>query len=191
MEEKRYSISEASELLDLETHVLRYWEEELDLEVPRNEMGHRSYTDKEIKIFEHIKLLKDQGLQLKAIKTAIAHMDIEESYTLKLDNENEINIADPSNEKVKHFQVMMKNLFKEALIEHNNIIKEELKEELTHELQEEVSTQIKILEAGYEEKEKERYKRLDEVLREVQSMRKEAAISINRKIPWYKQIFGK
>ena len=30
MKEKRYSISEASRLLEVENHVLRYWEDELD-----------------------------------------------------------------------------------------------------------------------------------------------------------------
>ena len=128
MEEKRYSISEASEILDLEAHVLRYWEEELDLTIPRNDMGHRYYTDEEIKTFENIKLLKDQGLQLKAIKSTILNMDAEESFLFKLKGEDEINIGDPNNEKVKQFQVMMKKLFKEALVEHNHIIKEELKE---------------------------------------------------------------
>ena len=98
MEEKRYTISEASEKLNLETHVLRYWEEELNLEIPRNEMGHRYYTDEEIKVFENIKHLKSRG-QLKAIKTAISDMDENESYILKLNDEEEINIADPNNEK--------------------------------------------------------------------------------------------
>ena len=46
MKEERYSISEASRLLELENHVLRYWEEELDLKIPRNEQGHRYYQEK-------------------------------------------------------------------------------------------------------------------------------------------------
>ena len=40
-EGKRYMISDAAKLIDVETHVLRYWEEELDIQIPRNEMGHR------------------------------------------------------------------------------------------------------------------------------------------------------
>ena len=86
---------------------------------------------------------------------------------------------------------MMKNLFKEALVENNNVIKEELREDLKQDLKEEVSTQLKSIETEYETKEKERYKRLDEVLREVQSMRKETAVAVNRKTPWYKQILGR
>lgn len=68
MGEKRYIISDASKLIEVEAHVLRYWEEELDIEIPRNEMGHRYYTDYYIELFKKIKELKDNGFQLKAIK---------------------------------------------------------------------------------------------------------------------------
>lgn len=68
MSEKRYIISDASKQVEVEAHVLRYWEDELSLEIPRNEMGHRYYTDKNIKLLKNIKYLKEQGFQLKAIK---------------------------------------------------------------------------------------------------------------------------
>ena len=44
-----YYISEAAKLVQVETHVLRYWEEELQLPIKRNEMGHRYYTDQDIR----------------------------------------------------------------------------------------------------------------------------------------------
>ena len=43
MDKQRYMISDAAALVNVESHVLRYWEEELELTVPRNEMGHRYY----------------------------------------------------------------------------------------------------------------------------------------------------
>ena len=43
MKENKYTISEAARLLSVENHVLRYWEEELELNIPRNELGHRYY----------------------------------------------------------------------------------------------------------------------------------------------------
>lgn len=49
---KRYLISEASAITGLEAHVLRYWEEELGMKIPRNELGHRYYTDTEIFNFD-------------------------------------------------------------------------------------------------------------------------------------------
>ncbi|MCI8465720.1 MAG: MerR family transcriptional regulator [Lachnospiraceae bacterium] len=66
-----YLISEASRKLNVEAHVLRYWEEELKLEIPRNELGHRYYTEKQLALFQKIKELKELGYQLKAIKTSL------------------------------------------------------------------------------------------------------------------------
>lgn len=69
--EKRYIISEAAQKTGVESHVLRYWEDELGLEIPRNEMGHRYYTEGLIQLFRQIKELKDSGFQLKAVKTVL------------------------------------------------------------------------------------------------------------------------
>lgn len=66
-----YYISEASKLVQVEPHVLRYWEDELALPISRNEMGHRSYTSEDIDRFRQIKHLKEQGLQLKAIRMVL------------------------------------------------------------------------------------------------------------------------
>ncbi len=66
-----YYISEASKLVQVEPHVLRYWEDELSLAIGRNEMGHRSYTKEDIERFRQIKHLKEQGLQLKAIRQVL------------------------------------------------------------------------------------------------------------------------
>ena len=72
MSETHYLISDASKKVDVESHVLRYWEEELEMAIPRNEMGHRYYTDFHIRLFKQIKELKEKGYQLKAIKAALA-----------------------------------------------------------------------------------------------------------------------
>ncbi len=63
-----YLISEAAKEVCVENHVLRYWEEELALPVKRNSQGHRYYTMEDLNTFKRIKYLKEQGLQLKAIK---------------------------------------------------------------------------------------------------------------------------
>ena len=41
MMQTMYFISEATKEVKVENHVLRYWEEELNLPVRRNEQGHR------------------------------------------------------------------------------------------------------------------------------------------------------
>ena len=74
MAEVHYFISDASKQVDVESHVLRYWEDELDLEIPRNDMGHRYYTEYHIRLFRQIKELKEKGYQLKAIKNALNKM---------------------------------------------------------------------------------------------------------------------
>lgn len=66
--EKKISISEAAKMLSLESHVLRYWELELNLKIQRNMQGHRFYESKDITLFRQIKQLKEMGFQLKAIK---------------------------------------------------------------------------------------------------------------------------
>ncbi len=74
MAEKSYSISEAAAMVEVETHVLRYWEEELEIDIRRNEMGHRCYEDRDVKILQRVKILKDKGIQLKAIKDMVHKM---------------------------------------------------------------------------------------------------------------------
>ncbi|MFQ9418980.1 MAG: MerR family transcriptional regulator [Lachnospiraceae bacterium] len=51
MGEVHYMISEAAKRVNVETHVLRYWEEELSLSIGRTEMGHRYYTEDDIQLF--------------------------------------------------------------------------------------------------------------------------------------------
>lgn len=71
MNDTIYYISEASKKVEVEPHVLRYWEDELKLSIGRNEMGHRYYTGKDIETLRRIKQLKEQGLQLKAIRMVL------------------------------------------------------------------------------------------------------------------------
>ena len=68
MGEVRFMISEAAKQVDVESHVLRYWEEELGLKIGRTEMGHRYYTDDDIQLFRCIKKLKDEGMLLRELK---------------------------------------------------------------------------------------------------------------------------
>lgn len=71
MVQTMFYISEAAREVKVENHVLRYWEEELNLPVKRNEQGHRYYTKDDIERFIYIKELKEEGLQLKAIRNLL------------------------------------------------------------------------------------------------------------------------
>ena len=70
-------ISEAAKAVEVETHVLRYWEEELELPIKRNELGHRYYTKEDVERFRRIKNLKERGFQLKAIKEILHRGSLE------------------------------------------------------------------------------------------------------------------
>ena len=74
MGEVRFMISEAAKLVDVESHVLRYWEEELGLTIGRTEMGHRYYTKDDIQLFRCIKKLKDEGMLLRDLKPLIPEL---------------------------------------------------------------------------------------------------------------------
>lgn len=92
-ESTTYYISEAAKKIQVENHVLRYWEEELKLPIRRNEMGHRYYTEEDIHKLKEIKRLKEQGLQLKAIKTILLEgengiQDMPQKFVVTLSKQN-------------------------------------------------------------------------------------------------------
>lgn len=74
MDEVRYMISEAAKKLQVESHVLRYWEEELELEIGRTDMGHRYYTEDDIQLFLCIQKLKNEGMLLRDLKYMIPEL---------------------------------------------------------------------------------------------------------------------
>lgn len=83
MDQEYYLIKEAATKVGVESHVLRYWEEELKMDIHRNAMGHRYYTEKDIRILTKVKELKDRGLQLKAIR------DYLEKRRKQIENDND------------------------------------------------------------------------------------------------------
>lgn len=102
MKERRYFISDAAKELEVESHVLRYWEEELNLDIPRNEMGHRYYREEEIQMLECIKELKARGFQLKTIKQILS--ELQEGKGQAVDKLNEMKIAEARNLEAREVQ---------------------------------------------------------------------------------------
>ena len=79
MSVKKYTISEAANILQYETHVLRFYESEFDIDVPRNKSNRREYTTKEIETFQYIKTLKDQEYNNNQIKRILKSPTVEEA----------------------------------------------------------------------------------------------------------------
>ena len=70
----RFMISEAAKKVQVESHVLRYWEDELGIKIGRTEMGHRYYTEDDIQLFRCIKKLKNEGMLLRDLKPLIPEL---------------------------------------------------------------------------------------------------------------------
>lgn len=220
--ETRYMISDAAKRVSVEAHVLRYWEEELELHIARNEMGHRYYTDKDIQLFRNIKELKEQGFQLKAIKMLIPdliknegkNMDnlivlkeelnrqvIEQSMNdsalkevaaaapeaKKEDNGKKqglsvvqqappVKTADKA-QKMQQFQMILGNIITDVLRENNK----ELGKEVSDQVSDNVIKEMDYLLRMKEDREEERFKKLDEAIRNTQKTRREVAVTREEK----------
>ncbi len=95
MGEKRYMISDAAKKVNVEPHVLRYWEDEIGIEIPRNEMGHRYYRKEDILLLRSVRDLKEKGFQLKAIKLLLPDLPRIESLDSErlIDLRNRLDLA--------------------------------------------------------------------------------------------------
>ena len=177
MGEVHYMISEAAKRVSVETHVLRYWEDELDLTIGRTEMGHRYYTEEDLQLFHCIKELKEQGMLLKDLKTLIPDM-LRTRNTLRLrkleavanqsDNENDkrtIESKAPTENEKKLTELQV------ALLENNKILEVSISQAVAGA----VIREMDFLFQAQERQEEERYKKLDCLIRQQQTLRREAA----------------
>ncbi len=188
MLETMYFISEAAKEVKVENHVLRYWEEELNLPVKRNEQGHRYYTKEDVDRFIYIKQLKEEGLQLKAIRSLLEKQGVIEENAMnpvvkknvspqlmilnsnKLKPKHNFNVVDEDKqEKAYRLQMLLKAMIAEAVSENNRELGNDIKEIV----QKEMDYQFRMQEEREEEREKQRverenahYTRIDELLRE-------------------------
>lgn len=184
MEKVRYMISDAAAMAGVESHVLRYWEEELDLTIPRNEMGHRYYTRENIQEFQKIKELKEQGYQLKAIRFILHNGSMDKpdgmnanpttagnAQVSSVRNDGQISQAassqvpstDPlsAEERMAQFRELMSDIVGRAIAQNN----EELSLNIGQEVRETVLKEMNYLFREQEETQEERYKKLDAAIR--------------------------
>ena len=180
MEEVKFLMKEAAGLLDVEPHTLRYWEEELEWNFSRNELGHRYFTRDDIRVLTCVKELKKQGFQLKAIKLLLSEIKSDKDYdlqkVLKLkevlfeDTKKEVKKV-PADPNVVKFNEIMSQIMEQTLKEHD----EEMIENVTAKVTEGVVKEVDYLLREREEKQEERYRMLDETMREIQKARQQVA----------------
>lgn len=176
--EKRYTVGQASAMTGVKYYVMRYWEEELELKIGRNELGHRYYTAGDIRLFMNINELKNRGLQLKAIKQLIPQltentdMDVEK---LSLTDEAARNEIKKSGRKTEEREVeictgeVCRNTEEESVSEAKMREFRRILEKLIHE-------EIQRKETG-----EYRCRSLDESIRRHQMARRESAATENNR----------
>lgn len=185
--EKIYTISDAAKNVKVEAHVLRYWEEELELPVKRNEMGHRLYTEEDIKQLQRIKELKEQGLQLKAIRSVMKGeagefgkrhllmvkrgevLPVGESTTHSME---ETHSQESKAEKSLRLQQLLHHMIADAVQSNNQELCQEIVQEIKNSVLKELDYQFRLQEEREDEREasreartEEHYKQLDSLLR--------------------------
>ncbi|MGN0495941.1 MAG: helix-turn-helix domain-containing protein [Lachnospiraceae bacterium] len=192
MKDDHYLIKEAAAKVGVETHVLRYWEEELKMDIHRNDLGHRYYTEKNIEALKKVKELKNRGLQLKAIrnylemrKKQLSETDEQEPVVVDTKPEEQDNQIVPvktssldNEEKMEQFQKLMNKIVADAIAENNELIGKSAGEHAANA----VASQINGMTKEQEERAEERFKKLDQTLREIQKARQEAAATHMRPV---------
>ena len=199
VEEERYLISDAARIVEVEAHVLRYWEEELELSIGRTELGHRYYTRENIETFQKVKELKEKGLQLKAIKMILKGLEKyqtqvedsrhpadgrQESTSQNVDAENDsesnekvdhtsqepeqkLQVLQENTEKLKHFETLVEGIVDRVVKENNENLEKHIEVTFSREMDYLVHMQ--------EQREEERYRKLDESIRQHQNRQMVAA----------------
>ena len=207
MRETRYMISEASKRIDIEQHTLRYWEEELDLHILRNEMGHRYYREEDIEVLKAVKILKEKGYQLRAIKMLVpeiqklSNLDKEEVEKMQQEwdkkymdaivgennqaslsvqgtrDDEKDEIVEKSVNKLDQFKAIMNSLITDVIRDNNEVLSDSVSEVVSSKVIKEMYFLLRMK----EEREEERFKQFDRTLRELQNGRTEfAAAKIER-----------
>lgn len=211
MSETSYSVSETAKLLDVQSHVLRFWEDELHLPINRNEMGHRYYTRYDIQVLLAIKELKKKGLALKEIGSLIPFLYKDEENKEKTAEQPQQKPAEPTEQK-KELPAARKNRKasrkKNRAVQNHNPVHEKSKAaagrtqqqvaqaflepdnqvpaEFMEILDRLVKERMRTLHSG-----EERYKKLDERIRICQKSRREVAAAMEQERQKNKKLFKK
>ena len=203
VEEKQYKISEMTKKVQVEAHVLRYWEEELQLPIKRNNLGHRYYTEEDVERFLQIKQLKERGIQLKGIRSmldlpveeleSVSGVDsfgrkpVSQSIVMKLPaadySGTNLALENGKEEKAYRLQMLLKGLVKEAVQESNAEMAEDIKESIIKEMdyqfriaaEEQEKQQIK-----YQKQQEEYFEKLDYMITDRLQIQKKKKAGILR-----------
>ena len=193
MGEVRFMISEAAKKVHVESHVLRYWEEELGLSIGRTEMGHRYYTEDDIQLFCCIKRLKDEGMLLRDLKLLIPQLN---------ETRNRLRQADKVSEKaatksavktvtdaaalpsaavtpdeiitrtqLEQVRSLLGDVLSEVVTDNNSTLTDQISKTVTSDILREMDDLFQ----AKERREEEHFRKLDSLIRQQQANRRESA----------------
>lgn len=193
MGEVRFMISEAAKQVRVESHVLRYWEEELALDIGRTEMGHRYYTQDDIQLFRCIKKLKNEGMLLKDLKPMIPRLMAKRQQnrtSQKTDNpssetekkelpavDKPADIAAPASQpasadpQVEQMRGLIGDVLAQVVSANNKMLEQNISQKVTSD----VLREMDFLFQAKERREEEHFRKLDCLIRQQQASRKESA----------------
>ena len=101
---ERYSITELSENLQLTDHALRFYEKEFGLAIPKDERGRRYYTTTMANMMYKIKVMRNEGLEIKAIKKILQEDCMVEPMQV-LPEVNNVSLSTTANPDIQGIQV--------------------------------------------------------------------------------------
>lgn len=215
--EQHLIISDIAARTGIEAHVLRYWEKELQLDIPRNELGHRYYLESHVDLFMKIHQLKEAGYQLKAIRKVIEPPSVRDNKVVPMptlqtneiplvptvpkgvpERENSVPGISPAahnatnlqvvhpaetavksvhNDKMEQFSKILEGIMTDVLAKQEDVAVERL----VGGISDKVIKQMDYLFRLQDELEDERFKRLDETIRDCQRTRLETATGKNNR----------
>lgn len=202
--------------------MLRYWEKELNLDIPKNEMGHRYYREEEMEMLRCVKELKARGFQLKTIRQILTELQmgkgqaVDTLRAIQKEEQEEENsdmpqgqqekgyyekrekdrAADPAEDyidrkenvvpirretfpevskvqeqKMLEFEDIMRRIVGHAMKENSHILGAEIGEQVSGKVVKEMDYLLRL----QEEREEKHFQSLDNMIRQTQRGKKEAA----------------
>lgn len=85
-----YSISEVSQMFEINASTIRFWEKEFDtLKPTKNKKGNRLFTQKDINYLQQIvELIKKQGFTIQGAKEQLKNKPVKKVTTTNISNPN-------------------------------------------------------------------------------------------------------
>jgi DNA-binding transcriptional MerR regulator len=124
---EKYSITELSKSLNITDHALRFYEKEFGLNIPKDNRGRRFYTKELANLMYQIKSMRDQGLEIKAIRKILEDENIIHEQISPIIDENLPVVVTPYSNSLSNSEL---NLIMETL----NSIKDQLFDSVSSEI---------------------------------------------------------